>query len=707
MTFVTAWLAAAGLAAMAVPILIHLLLRRRREPVPWAAMRLLRKAMREQSRRLRLEQIVVLALRCLLLAALGAAVAQPLLRAGGLLERRDGGRAIFLIIDDGILSGLHDETDGTALDIQKARADAILQSLQPGDTVGLIAAAQPARGLVVPPTGDISAVKGLIARLEPSDAPSDLPGAITTLREALERVPEDRTSAVFLLSEFRQGSAALDEPLPTLLESTEGAAGEGAAGLAGRRIEFLAAPVAETVIDNVQVASIEPLRRLLLPGQSDGSGQVTVRLRRFGELPAAISRVQASGVGVRPQAPREVRWEAGRSEVSTEFLLEPGDATPEEDASSTRGALGAIISTERDPLPADDRRGVVLQARQVVKVALLDRRSFGAEVSAERLSSGQWMARALRPSEVAPLEVVVEDPTRLDERALRGIDVAVVARPDLLGDDGWTALRGMIARGGMVVVVPPEELRVHGWIDRMTTHLRVPWRVELEAVDTAEGLALAEVQPPGPLLRLLESELPELVAPVRVFRRLPIDASAAPSDVVLVAADGSPLVVAASPRGPAGPSGGAGGSVAGSTAGGVNAGGEPLAGQLVLFGMATELAWTDLPTKPAMVPIIQELVRQGVGLGARGSDALVGERLLLGPSASELLPLSSRRRSSMTEALSNPCCTAWSMHFCGSSQSDESSGAGAKRTGALPRPSPSGPNALICRRQSVFNSAML
>ena len=35
MSFVTGWLAAAGLAAASIPVIIHLLLRRRRKPMFW------------------------------------------------------------------------------------------------------------------------------------------------------------------------------------------------------------------------------------------------------------------------------------------------------------------------------------------------------------------------------------------------------------------------------------------------------------------------------------------------------------------------------------------------------------------------------------------------------------------------------------------------------------------------------------------------
>src|SRR5579864_8864844 len=65
-------LTAAAIAggAVSVPIIIHLLNRRRFKIVTWAAMRFLLAAQRKNSRRMRLEQLILLAVRCLLVLLL-------------------------------------------------------------------------------------------------------------------------------------------------------------------------------------------------------------------------------------------------------------------------------------------------------------------------------------------------------------------------------------------------------------------------------------------------------------------------------------------------------------------------------------------------------------------------------------------------------------------------------------------------------------
>jgi hypothetical protein len=77
-----AWI---GAGAVSVPIIIHLLNKRKFERVVWGAMRFLKISVEQNQRRLQIEDMLLLVLRCLLLFLLGMALARPTLRsfAGG------------------------------------------------------------------------------------------------------------------------------------------------------------------------------------------------------------------------------------------------------------------------------------------------------------------------------------------------------------------------------------------------------------------------------------------------------------------------------------------------------------------------------------------------------------------------------------------------------------------------------------------------
>jgi len=76
--FISPWFAVAGALLASIPIIIHLLNRRRFKTVPWAAMEYLLQAMRKNRRRLKFEQWLLLACRCLLIFLMGLALARPL-----------------------------------------------------------------------------------------------------------------------------------------------------------------------------------------------------------------------------------------------------------------------------------------------------------------------------------------------------------------------------------------------------------------------------------------------------------------------------------------------------------------------------------------------------------------------------------------------------------------------------------------------------
>ena len=87
-----------GLPLCAVPIVIHILNRRRHQKLPWAAMSFLLAAMKRNKKRLQMEQWLVLLLRTLAVLLLVFLVSRPLLD-GGLV----GGRTHHVVLAVSIL----------------------------------------------------------------------------------------------------------------------------------------------------------------------------------------------------------------------------------------------------------------------------------------------------------------------------------------------------------------------------------------------------------------------------------------------------------------------------------------------------------------------------------------------------------------------------------------------------------------------------
>ena len=84
-----------------MPIVIHLLNRRKYREVPWAAMRFLLAAIRKNRRRLRVEQWLLLAIRTLVVLLVVSAMAKPFLESFGAVIA--GQRTHKVIVIDGSL----------------------------------------------------------------------------------------------------------------------------------------------------------------------------------------------------------------------------------------------------------------------------------------------------------------------------------------------------------------------------------------------------------------------------------------------------------------------------------------------------------------------------------------------------------------------------------------------------------------------------
>lgn len=579
-------LAAAALASVFVPILIHLLLRRRKRVIQWAAMDLLQRAMRRDRRRQRVERWMLLVARCLLLAIAGLAIAQPFF--GGLSGVTEPMRTLWIVIDDGATSAERLPDGGTALDRSVTEARRAIASLGAGDRIGLITASEPVRRPIDPPTADAARVESVLASLEPSFTGSDLGQA---LREAAAaaRADEGTRTEVLLLSSFRRGSLDLAMTPPAL---------EGAWPV-GSRLASMAPLLVNS--ENAWITEVEALRRGDDAG-GEGDRPLRVRVERGGSaLPRAERRVTVVG-GV---AAADTTLDAGERRSSVDLRWR--EVSPSGDA-----AAPIQVTLDADAQPRDDQRFALLPSEQAPRVLVLDRRSFGGRTDLERLSSGTWMARAIEPSMNGRIQVDELDPGSLDRALLARAEVVIAARPDLIAPEGWSMLRAFVDDGGALVVAPAPEEAGQRWVERFRSSLAPAWRIESEVEQREIPWRLAPQQPSSATLRMLGSELSVLGAPVTVSRRLRAEAPAADAEVALVFEDGAPLLLAgrsASQR-----------------------------GWVALLTTAPELEWTDLPVRPLMVPLMQEIVRQGRRLARSDEAAFTGVRVSVPRRAAMLVP---------------------------------------------------------------------
>jgi hypothetical protein len=209
--FTHPWLFVAGIFAVALPVLIHLLNRRRFRIVDWAAMEFLLQADKESRRRFRLQHWLLLVLRSLAVALIGLFIARPLLPsnfASGLSPTANTERII--VLDDSLSMQARQGNESAWERGKQAAVDLIRRLMaQQGrnDTVTLLAASDMNQPIIAGGAltkAGVEAFESRVMDLECSDRAVHLQDSLHQLAEVLHSHNRGESRAVYVLTDLRE-----------------------------------------------------------------------------------------------------------------------------------------------------------------------------------------------------------------------------------------------------------------------------------------------------------------------------------------------------------------------------------------------------------------------------------------------------------------------------------------------------------------------
>jgi hypothetical protein len=164
------------------PIIIHLLNRRRFRLVRWAAMRFLLASLKKNNRRIRLEQLILLLVRTLILILLPLALAHPRLREGesrwAALAASRSNRHVFLLLDNSF-SISQQAGDQAIFERARALAEQVLDSMADGDRASLYVFSDRPTGIVKEPSYNLKSVKRELEAASVSHSGTDVPAMLS------------------------------------------------------------------------------------------------------------------------------------------------------------------------------------------------------------------------------------------------------------------------------------------------------------------------------------------------------------------------------------------------------------------------------------------------------------------------------------------------------------------------------------------------
>jgi hypothetical protein len=451
-----------GLAAAGIPIVIHLLTRKRPKRIEFSSIEFLREVNVAQLRRFRLRELILLALRVLAIALLSLALARPAVRGAVGPGGREAASSVVMLIDRSASMGAVEAREVLSERAQ-AKASSVLEALEAGDEVQVVPFDARPEPLFPKATVDHGRVANALRSIEPRPFTTDLEAAIGQGLELLRKSPQINRE-LFLISDLQvaglpsggtrasSDSVAGGGPLPAGLhfyvlpvaqvERPENLAltaarvrstgrTSGALSLGGATTGYALASYTPAQDASAQYA---PAQADVLGGSGGGQAAAEVTVQAFGGASGEIA------VGVRASG-----RELGRAFVA----LGSGEGSTLVPLASMPDGGGEAFLPE-DALEIDNHRWFAAGPAGRTQVGLIEGGSLAASPMVLALLAGQ---------EAGQVEFRRLEGATLSPGSLAGLDALVLNDVPTLGEAAMTAIVDYVRGGGALAVVLGERAR--------------------------------------------------------------------------------------------------------------------------------------------------------------------------------------------------------------------------------------------------------
>jgi hypothetical protein len=540
-----------------IPLIIHLLNRRRFRRVEWAPMHYLKLTIQRNRRRIQLEQLLLLLLRISLPVLLFFYLARPVLNPTGLEQwLGTGGRSsVVVLIDDSMSMGY---SAGEAPAFQRAlqAAAGLVASVRPQDHCTVVTSSAPRSPVIHDVEGS--------RRDEVSAAVASLPLSATHAAwpVVFEGVDEVLRSCVY------------PKPQLTVFTDLRKSGWDRAVSAIGQRwsdagVRMRIVDVGADEVTNVALEEIVPVDRTILAGPAS-SWEAVIKNDSPRTLTGAKAVLRVDERPTEVALPEIAPHASARVPLSIPF---PGSGPHE-----------VSVELPDDELPGDNRRWVAVPVKDSLLIRLVDgepsTEPFGSEVDylAAPLSIGVGAAEAWRVD-------VVPDHDFLAQR-LEPADVLVLANVAAPTPEQGERLTTLVKAGmGLMIFTGPKlDIGLYNDLLHRATDPLLPFPLKSLLDESIRGLFIEPLHP-SPLEKLLELK-PSALERVVVRQIMTLDEQSGPDDVRVLARWNNPA------RSPA---------VAERVSGD---------GRVLLWTTTADRAGNDWPIEPSFVLAVREAVRK-------------------------------------------------------------------------------------------------
>ncbi len=469
-----------GMLLGLIPLIIHLLNRRRFRRVEWAPMRYLKLTIERNRRRIEIEQLLLLLLRIALLVLLFFFLARPVLNPTGLEHwLGTGGRSSqVVLIDDSLSMGyaVSGGTEGVAFSRAKEVATALLAAARPQDRCTLLTTSAPR----LPVLHEVEATRrdelaAAVAGLPPTATHAAWTSVLAGVDEAVRSCTYPTRQLTIVTDLRKAGWERGITPIAQRWSQRD----------TGVRVRVVDVGADDTA--NVALAELVPGDRTVLAG-AESRWEATIKNDSSRLLAGAKAVLRVDDRPTEVRLPEIPPHETARMPLTVSF---PGP-----------GMHDLSLEIPEDELAGDNRRWVAVPVKDSLLIRLVDGEPssvpFGSEVDylAAPLSIGIGPAEAWRVESVPEQDFLSP---RLDPA-----DVLVLANVAAMTPEQAGRL-GPLVRGGMgLMIFTGARLDVGLYNDLLHRDVRLlPYPMKTLIDEAFRGVIVEPVRP-SPIEALLE-----------------------------------------------------------------------------------------------------------------------------------------------------------------------------------------------------------
>lgn len=598
-----------GALGVVIPLVLHLIQRSRTVRIPFSTLRFLRMAHKKSSSRLKIEHLLLWLLRTLLLVVLSIAFSMLMLRNKSFGDWFGKAARDVAIVVDGSYSMEYNLGRKTAWQDAVDCAVAAIEGLTERDRFCVFVAGDHVTPVIEQLTGNREEGINRLKSLKPAMGSSQLAPAIMEAYAVLAEVKERREREIFVISdsqalpwrdfgpadgkpaEAKPAEAKPADPKAAVAKAADPKAAKDSKTPAGDSkeekktaamgvwdptkitdqtvcfVSLLGAPSPE----NIAVTDVALDPPLIM---KDFASKATIKVRASG-VPKTTAATLF--VGDKEVARQAVTIEASLAGEAT-FIVPP----------LSPGRHAARVQLPDDNLMTDNTFNFVIKAEDQFPTVcigtredtLFARAALTAGLGSKGTSEAEWL-----------------DASKLAEKDLQAYACAFLCNAIPIGAEEMTALERFVDGGGLLVVFPGDRASPSDY-QAWSCLPGIPVSAETVPL-AARRQTLSWDKPNHPILNPLKVGDVALTTTVKkrlVWNELEKDAER------LISSGGDHALLVGRPRG---------------------------RGYVLMFAVSADRTWGDFPLSPFYLPILQQIVQFGAGVGSYAHYAWCTELLPL------------------------------------------------------------------------------